>query len=222
MSQIRKLVLLFVVVSGTAALTYFPLQGLLASSRGEVQELKSVVQRTEAELLGHTSYTSFLTAGKQSLAGQVTLLTATIVREEGVSQVVERLLLPGLSSSGTVAIWYAVEYSYGFDLRPNQYDVRAVPTGIEVRVKRPTLVATPAVTKLKYTILSGGVLTDEKAAVLKLYEEASVRAKAQGALMASEPPLLALCEKKLIEFLHGFLAKQPGVKVVPHITVVYQ
>jgi hypothetical protein len=222
MPLIRKLVLLFVVVSGTTALTYFPLQGLLASSRGEVQELKSVVQKTEAELLGHTSYTSFLTAGKQSLAGQMTLLTATIVREEGVSQVVERLLLPGLSSSGTVAIWYAVEYSYGFDLRPNQYDVRAVPTGIEVRVRRPTLVATPAVTNLKYKILSGGVLTDEKAAALKLYEEASVRAKAQGALMASEPPLLALCEKKLIEFLHGFLAKQPGVKVVPHITVVYQ
>jgi len=222
MPLIRKIVLLFVVVSGTAALTYFPLQGLLASSRGEVQELKSVVQKTEAELLGHTRYTSFLTAGKQSLAGQMTLLTATIVREEGVSQVVERLLLPGLSSSGTVAIWYAVEYSYGFDLRPNQYDVRAVPTGIEVRVRRPTLVATPAVTNLKYKILSGGVLTDEKAAALKLYEEASVRAKAQGALMASEPPILALCEKKLIEFLHGFLAKQPGVKVVPHITVVYQ
>lgn len=222
MPLIRKIVLLFVVVSGTAALTYFPLHGLLASSRGEVQELKSVVQKTEAELLGHTRYTSFLTAGKQSLAGQMTLLTATIVREEGVSQVVERLLLPGLSSSGTVAIWYAVEYSYGFDLRPNQYDVRAVPTGIEVRVRRPTLVATPAVTNLKYKILSGGVLTDEKAAALKLYEEASVRAKAQGALMASEPPILALCEKKLIEFLHGFLAKQPGVKVVPHITVVYQ
>jgi hypothetical protein len=53
------------------------------------------------------------------------------------------------------------------------------------------------------------------------YETASVRAKAQGTAMASETPILALCEKKLIEFLHGFLAKQPGVKVVPHITVVY-
>ena len=222
MPLIRKIALLSVVVAVTAALTYFPLQRLLASAQGEVQELQSVVKKTEDELLGHTLYTSFLTAGKQSLSGQMTLLTATVVREEGVSQVVERLLLPGLSSSATVAIWYAVEYSYGFDLRPDHYDVRAVPTGIEVRVKKPTLVATPAVTKLHYKILSGGVLTDEKAAVLKLYEEASVRAKAQGALMASEPPLLALCEKKLIEFLHGFLAKQPGVKVVPHITVVYQ
>lgn len=220
--MIKTLVLLLAVAAGTATLTYFPLHDLLTTSQGEVQELKSVVQKTEAELLGHTSYTSFITAGKQSLAGQMKLLTASVVREEGVSQVVERVLLPGLSSSGTVAIWYTVEYSYGFDLQPNQYDLRAVLTGIEVRVKRPTLVATPAVTNLKYKILSGGVLTDEKTAALKLYAEASVRAKAQGALMASEPSILALCEKKLIEFLHGFLTKQPGVKVVPHITVVYQ
>jgi hypothetical protein len=66
------------------------------------------------------------------------------------------------------------------------------------------------------------MFTDEKAAVLKLYAEASDRALKQGIAMASEPPILALCEKKLIEFLYGFLSKQPGVKVVPHITVVYQ
>jgi hypothetical protein len=220
--SIRKShILLIAVAVGVALLAYLPMRDNLSIAQAEAQELKSVVETTEKELLGYTSYTSFITGGKQSLAGQMKLLTAKIVREEGVTQQVTRGVLPGLSSSGTVAIWYSAEYSFGFDLRPNQYDVRSIPSGIEVRVKKPILITTPAVSNLKYKVLTGGVLTDEKAAALKLYETASVRAKAQGTVMASEAPILALCEKKLIEFLYGFLAKQPGVKVVPHITVTY-
>ncbi len=40
--------------------------------------------------------------------------------------------------------------------------------------------------------------------------------------MASEPAILALCEKSLTEFLYGFLSKQPGVRQVPRISVVYR
>jgi hypothetical protein len=40
--------------------------------------------------------------------------------------------------------------------------------------------------------------------------------------MASDPAVLALCEKSLTEFLYGFLTKQPGVKQVPRIRVVYK
>lgn len=214
-------IFLVAVAIGAALLAYLPLRGSLSIAQAKSQELESVVEQTEKALLGYTSYTSFITAGKQTLAGQMKLLTATVTREEGITQQVKRVLLPGLSSSGTVAIWYSAEYSFGFDLKPDQYDVRATPSGIEVHVKKPILVATPAVSKLKYKVLEGGALTDEKAAALKLYETASVRAKAQGTAMASEAPILALCEKKLIEFLHGFLAKQPGVRVVPHISVVY-
>lgn len=188
----------------------------------EAQQLRSLVTTTQQELVGHTSYTSYLTAGKQTLGGQVKLLTATVVREEGLTQIINRTILPHLSSSGTVAIWYAAEYAFGFDLRPDQFDLRATPSGIEVRVKRPALVATPAVSKLTYKVLEGGVLVDEKSAVLKLYEEAAGRAARQGAAMARDPAVVALCEKKLLEFLYGFIQQQPGVKVVPRITVVYR
>ncbi len=210
-----------VLVVAAVGATYFGMSRMLDRSRSEAQELKTVLTETQARLLGHTSYTSYITSGKESLQGQMKLLAATVIREEGVTQVIERVLLPGLSSSGTVAIWYSVEYSFGFDLRPDSYDVRATADGIEVRVKKPSLVATPAVTKLRYKVLAGGMLTDETAAALRLYEEAAIRAKSQGTAMASEPPVLALCEKKLVEFLHAFLARQPGVKVVPQIRVVY-
>lgn len=211
-----------VLVLAAAGTTYFSMSRMLDMSRAESQKLKTVLTETQENLLGHTSYTSYMTSGKESLQGQMKLLAATVVREEGVTQVIERVLLPGLSSSGTVAIWYSVEYSFGFDLQPHNYDVRATADGIEVRVKKPTLLATPAVTNLRYKVLAGGMLTDEKAAALKLYEEAAIRAKSQGTAMAMEPPVLALCEKKIVDFLHAFLAKQPGVKVVPQIRVVYQ
>ncbi|WP_332876199.1 hypothetical protein [Massilia sp. S19_KUP03_FR1] len=188
----------------------------------QAQQLQSLVTTTQQELAGHTSYTSYLTAGKQTLGGQVKLLTATLVREEGLTQIIHRTILPHLGSSGTVAIWYAAEYAFGFDLRPDQFELRATSSGIEVRVKKPALVATPAVSKLTYKVLEGGVLVDEKAAVLKLYEEAAGRARRQGAAMASDPAVVALCEKKLLEFLYGFIEQQPGVKVVPRITVVYR
>jgi hypothetical protein len=188
----------------------------------QAQQLQSLVTTTQQELVGHTRYTAYLTAGKQTLGGQAKLLTATVTREEGLTQVITRSLLPHVNSTGTVAMWYGAEYAFGYDLRPDQFDLRATPSGIEVRVKKPALVATPAVSKLTYKVLEGGVLVDEKAAVIKLYEEAAGRAARQGAAMASDPAVVALCEKKLLEFLYAFIEKQPGVKVVPRITVVYR
>jgi hypothetical protein len=65
-------------------------------------------------------------------------------------------------------------------------------------------------------------LTDEKAAALKLYAEASKRAAERGKQIATEPAVLALCEKQLTTFLRAFLLKQPNVTTVPHIAVVYR
>ena len=74
---------------------------------------------------------------------------------------------------------------------------------------------------LRYQILSGGLFTDEKAAVIDLYAQAARQAQAQGERLASDPAVIALCEKKLTEFLRDFLAKQPGVVAVPHIRIAY-
>lgn len=206
-----------------ALVTYFGTQFQTNALQQEAQALRAALETKEQEVVGHTKYTIFITASKQALAGQMSLLAAKVTREEGVTQVVERVLLSSLpSSSATVAIWYSAEYSFGFDLMPDQYDVRAVPGGIEVAVKRPRLVATPAVSNLRHKVLAGGVLTDEKGAALKLQQEAAANALRQGQSMATDAAIVALCEKKLIEFLRSFLQKQPGVSVVPFISVVYR
>lgn len=204
-----------------AGATHWVMSERLNTTFAHVGELEKEVSVTENQLLGYTRYTSFLTLGKQTLGGQAKLITASVVREEGITQIVEKSAL-GFSSTGTVAIWHTTEYSFGFDLRPGQFDVRATPSGIEVSVPKPTLLTAPAVTHLRYKVLVGGLFTDEKAAVLKLYEAAAQRAAEQGKAMATELAALALCEKKLIEFLRDLLAQQPGVKVVPTISAVYR
>ena len=117
----------------------------------------------------------------------------------------------------------SVEYSFGYDLQPGNYDIVEAPGGMEVRLQRPALVATPAVSKLRHEVLSGGVLTEEDAAVRQLCdEEASERVRKHGVAMAQDEAIVALCEKSLVAFLRDFLGKQPRVKHVPAITVAHK
>ncbi len=208
------------VVAATGGAAWWAERRVNAALADTVQ-LQQQVAALQTTLLGYTRYTSYLTAGKQNLAEQMKLLAATVVREEGATQIIEKSVL-GLASTGVVAITYTAEYAFGFDLNPQSYELRATDSGIEVHIHRPMLVSTPAVTHLQHRILSGGLLTDDKGAVIKLAQEAAKRAQKQGEAMASEPAVMALCEKSLTEFLYSFLAKQPGVKQVPRITVVYK
>ncbi|MGB7905333.1 MAG: hypothetical protein WCF43_11605 [Steroidobacteraceae bacterium] len=202
------------------AVTFFVMQAQVRSANERASLLQDSVTESERSLLGYTTYVRYLQEGKKQLAAQQRFLAATVSQPNAVTQVIDQSVL-GFHSTGTIAIWYSVEYSFGYDLSADRYDVKSGPDGIVVAVGKPRLVATPAVTNLKYKVLSGGLLTDEAAAALKLYAEASKRAQARGEQLASEPAIMALCEKQLTTFLRTFLLKQPGVTNVPHIAVVY-
>lgn len=203
-----------------AAVTFSIMQGQVRSANERATLLQDSVTASERSLLGYTTYVRFLQEGKQQLTAQQKFLAATVSQPNAVTQVIDQSVL-GFHSTGTVAIWYSVEYSFGYDLSADRYDIKSGPDGIQVVLGKPRLVATPAVTNLKYKVLSGGLLTDEHAAALKLYAEASKRAKSRGEQLASEPAIMALCEKQLTTFLRAFLLKQPNVTTVPHIAVVY-
>lgn len=219
MKKILSLIVITSLVSSIGAYHFASEQGRFAIAKAS--ELESVVTTKENELLGFTAYTNYLSVSKQTLSGQTKLLAASVKREEGVTQVVEKNVF-GLSSDATIAIWYSAEYSFGYDLQPGSYDVKSTNDGIEVMVNKPTMVAPVGVTNLRHQILSKGVLVDAKGAVIKLQQVALENAQKQGLAMASEPAIQALCEKKLAEFLHDFLKKQAGVKAVPAIKVVYR
>jgi hypothetical protein len=204
-----------------AAVTFFVMQGQVRSANERATLLQDTVTESERTLLGFTTYVRYLQEGKKQLTAQQKFLAATVRQPNAVTLVIDQSVL-GFHSTGTVAIWYSVEYSFGYDLAADQYDLKSGPDGIQVVVGKPRLVATPAVTDLRYKVLSGGLLTDEKAGALKLYAEAAKSAQARGERLASEPAILALCEKQLTTFLRNFLLKQPNVKTVPHIAVVYR
>ncbi len=217
MRLITTLVTLALSVNVAAGLVWWVQKGRLDATQAQVAALQQEVRAQSTELLGYTRYTSYLTVGKDKLSEQMKLLSATVVRDEGTTQIVEKSVL-GLPSTGVVAISYTVEYAFGYDLRPESYELKATDTGIEIHIAPPppghrTRRHGPAPPHP----LGRAFHRRKDCHHPPLARGHPRRARQQGEAMASEPAILALCEKSLTEFLYGFLSKQPGVRQVsPH------
>ena len=212
-----KKILIFSIALGVgAAATY-----LLIGSNGQSQVLEAQLANTtiKEELLGYTKYSDYIAAGKLALKEHTIFLAAKVVREYDLVEHLETSKL-GLTSTATVIVSYATEYSFGFEL--DDFDIRSTQAGILIRVRAPVMVAAPAVTPMRYEILDRGFLTDEKVAVIEIQQRLPVIARRRGRSMAQEEMIRAACDKRLADFLRGFLAKQPGVTRVPQILVAYK
>jgi hypothetical protein len=192
-----------------------------SDSEVAVNELQAEVTTLRDGLLGYTKYTDYLYASKQKLQEQMKFIAATVVRGEGYTRVINKSIL-GVNFNSTVAILYTAEYTFGYTLKPEDYDITSTDGGIRVTLKKPMLVAPPATRNLRHQILSGSVFTNSQAAVIGLYEGIDKRTLASSRSMAADEAVIALCEKKLLAFLGDFLAKQPGVKHVPNIIIAYK
>ena len=113
--------------AAAAGVAWWVQQERLDAAAAQVTALQQEVRTQSNTLLGYTRYTSYLTVGKESLSEQMKLLSATVVRDEGTTQIVEKSVL-GLPSTGVVAISYTVEYAFGYDLRPESYELKAKST----------------------------------------------------------------------------------------------
>lgn len=189
---------------------------------GAFRKEAAVAESQREELLGYRKYSDYLSVGKQSLLEQTKFLAATVRRNETLTREIHRKV-GVFRSDATVAISYVGEYSFGYDLQPNSYEIRDSATGIELVLSaKPTLVASPAIKSKTHTIPSSGWLIDERAAIIETYEGMDGLVEAKGRAMAAEEAIVALCEKKIIAFLADFLSRQPGVRRVPNITVAYR
>lgn len=187
----------------------------------KVRTLQAEVVSKRDELLGYTKYADYLYASKEQLQEQMKFIAATVVRREGYTRVIDKSIL-GVKFNSVVAISYTSEYSFGYALKPGDYDINSTATGINVTLRKPILVAGPATSNLSHQILSGSVFADSQAAVIGLYQGLDKRTLESGRMLAADEAVVALCEKKLVAFLHDFFAKQPGVTHVPSITISYK
>ncbi len=185
-----------------------------------VHSMEQMLSQTKGELMGFTRYTDYLSTTKKAITEQTKFLAATLDREYVHVEHIERSRF-GLKSDATVILKYAVEYSVGFDLRQENFNVGGDASGIVISLPKPQLVASPAIRLISHEIPSKGILIDEKAAVIALQQQLHQIAEKKGKEIAGEETVIALCEKKLASFFRDFLSKQPNVKIVPHIEFKY-
>ena len=214
-----------IVIAVTISIT-----GISAYNRNQQQQQETLAKlfivqdelsTTRQDLLGYTQFTDYLTQSKTALTEQMKFLAAKVDREYIQVQHIQKSTL-GFNSDATILIRYAVEYSFGYDLRPDSFSISGNKDGITVTLGHPELVASPAVNILSHEIPSTGIFIDEKAAVIALQQQLFGLAKKQAGQIQRDEAVTAVCEKKLAEFLHDFLAKQPNVKAVPAIKFAYK
>ena len=183
--------------------------------------VEQTLSETKNDLLGYTTFTHYLEVTKRAITGQTRFLAARIDREYVHVEHIRRTAL-SIKSDATIILKYAVEYSVGYDLSPESFTVAGDASGITVTLKRPELVASPAIGAISHEIASKGLLIDEKEHVIALQQRLTSIAEKQGDAIKKEEAVIALCERKLGDFLRDFLSKQPNVRSVPAITFAYR
>jgi len=212
--------ILVAVLIGSAA-TYGIMQNQQRDLLGKLFVVQEELSETKENLLGYTRFTDYMTESKAAISEQMKFLAAKVDREYVHVQHIQTSTL-GIHSDATIILRYNVEYSFGFDLRPDRFSISGDRSGITITLSKPELVASPAVNILSHEIPSTGVFIDEQAAVIALQQQLFAVAKRRAVTIKNDEAVIALCEKKLAEFLRDFLAKQPDVKVVPVIRFAYK
>ena len=185
-----------------------------------VKDAEQDLSQTRQNLLGYTKYTDYIVASKAAVSEQMKFLAAKVDREYQIIEHVQETTMK-MTSDATIIVRYAVEYSVGYDLKPDSFSISGNGSYIIVTLKKPELVASPSVKIVSNETASKGIFTDEKSATIKLQQKLHDVAVRSGKLVQAEEPIIALCEKKFGEFLRDFISKQPGVKSVPAIKFKY-
>ena len=184
--------------------------------QSKLHVVEQTLSATKQDLLGYTTFTQYLEVTKKAISGRAKFLAATIDRSYVHVEHINRSAL-GIKSDATIILNYAVEYSVGYDLSPESFAVTADATGITVTLNKPEFVSSPAIGAISHEIPGKGLLIDEKAQVIAVQQQLITAAAKQGDAIKMEEAVIALCERKLGEFLRDFLAKQPNVRAVPMI-----
>ncbi len=187
----------------------------------KVLSVQAEVGKIEKVMLGYTKYLDYLEAGKQAATDKMKSLQVKVLREHTYTGKIENESL-SLHSDASAFVTYSAEYLFGFNVKPEGVDILGTTSGIQIRIGKPSLISTPYIRTQSCKIQNRGVLIENKAAEKEVLEELPSLAWQYGSIMASEEVVRALCEKKLVELLHGFLTGQQGVSQVPVIQVVYK
>jgi hypothetical protein len=117
-----------------------------------------------------------------------------------------------------VVVRFEAQYVFGFPSPSKELEITTDNTGIAIKLDRPKLSKPPVVRPLPYADIGKVSTTPAHVDVVKKLPSV---AEKQGAESALDETVMALLEKKLCHSLVTFLSQQPGVTLIPQISVVY-
>lgn len=186
----------------------------------QLEAAKVLQQSSEQRLSGYTKYAEYLSAAKQVLLKQAPEILTKVQRTETVEQKIEKGAAFKVSS--TMLSNYTADFSFGYDLKPGNLDIKVGKAGIQVVMPRPQLVGVPNISTQTYNISNTAKSITGDAAAAQLLNDLTALATARGTALANSPEVVALCEKTVTAYLVDFLSKQNGVASVPRIEIVYK
>lgn len=209
----------------SAAVTYVVLDYRRYGERQDAleNELNSQAEalKNKRALQGYTRYRDSLTGARHAATEKVKSLVVKVEREHvHLDKFKQDPLKP--KSEATVIVKYAVEYTFGFDLKADSFDIAGTTSGVEIRLGRPALASAPFVKNHSFEVPNGAEIVNEKAVFTRISSQLPALALQNAVVIESEPATRALCEKKLLEFVASYLAGLSGVTQVPVISVVYK
>jgi hypothetical protein len=185
----------------------------------DAQEKYTVTQKT---LTGYTAFKSYSSLLTKSLSEQMKFIGAKTKRQYAHFEAIEKKKML-ITNHAALELVYTVEYVIGYDLSGANFKLDSSDKGITIQLKKPEMVALPSVTESKINILSGGMFIDEKQEAIDLLNKLPQISNANNRLteILKDEAVIALCEKKLKEFIRNVLISQHNAEVIPEVTITY-
>lgn len=211
------------VVSAAAVFVFMQFKRYDEQQHANERILKATTEfeATKAKLVGYTKFNDYLAPAKQHLTEQAKTLQVLVVREY---LHLERFYREKHKIKADLAVIgkYTVEFTLAIDVKPEAFELSADGAGLTLKTGQPILMAAPAVKSSSHEVTVPGILTDEKPIFSEVNQKFSEAVQRHGLAIAREEAVRSLCKAKMVDAMRDFLAKQPGVRQLPMITVVFR
>lgn len=187
----------------------------------KILQVSTEFESTKAKLLGYTKFGDYLVLAKQHLLEQVKPLAVTVIRDYVHLEHFQKDKHK-LKSDVLVIGKYMVEYGFAIYLKSDNVDIVQEGPGICIKCGQPVQTVPPSIKSASHEVSVPGVLADDRATFSEVHQKFADLAQRYGLAIAREDTLRALCKTKLVDCLRDYLAKQPGVRQVPTIVVVFR
>jgi hypothetical protein len=193
----------------------------ISAAHSHSTELEEQLATTKEALTAFSKYIDYLPQAKQSITDAAEKLTTTIEDESTWVERGQRGISP-FKLEGNAVLKLSVEYTFGFDLAATKFDLVVIDKGIQVKLGPVRLQGAPNATVVSAEFPPKVLAVAEDVATQEILQKITPSLEEKGQALGQNEAVRIIAEKKLVEHLRSFLAKQKDIKLVPDISVIYE